>query len=140
MSSTNTGKRIFAVISIIISVLVLLLAVAGILGTWVARSTAIDVASGVLAGVDQLAQVGPQADALRPGNEPDAQGPENKSHDKDIDKDIEQTGGLPVGGQDGNGKRYGQIAGILKSGQAQKQSSARMRRRDEQASCCKGNR
>jgi len=58
MSSTNTGKRIFAVISIIISVLVLLLTVAGILGTWVARSTAIDVASGVLAGVDQLAQVG----------------------------------------------------------------------------------
>jgi chromosome segregation ATPase len=58
MSSKSTGQRIFAVISIIISVLVLLLAVAGIVGTWAGRSPAIEVATGVLEGVDQLAQVG----------------------------------------------------------------------------------
>ena len=58
MSTKSTGQRVFATISIIVSVLVLLLAVTGIIGTWVARSVAIDVSTGILTGVDQLAQVG----------------------------------------------------------------------------------
>jgi hypothetical protein len=58
MATKKTGTRIFAVISIILSVLVLLLALTSIVGVWVVHSTAIDVATGVLDGVGQLAQTG----------------------------------------------------------------------------------
>jgi hypothetical protein len=54
----STGRRIFAVVSIVLSVVVLLLSVAGIIGTWWAYRPVIDVSTGVLEGVDQLAQVG----------------------------------------------------------------------------------
>ena len=58
MATKSTGQRIFAVISIILSVLVLLLALAGIIGAWSGRSAAIEVTTGILKGVDQLAQTG----------------------------------------------------------------------------------
>ncbi len=58
MASKSIAQRIFSVVSIILSVLVLLLSIAGIPGAWLARSVGIDVATGVLDGVDQLAQAG----------------------------------------------------------------------------------
>lgn len=58
MASKSIAQRIFAVVSIILSVLVLLLSVTGIAGGWVARSVAMDMATGVLDGVERLAQAG----------------------------------------------------------------------------------
>ncbi len=58
MASKSIAQRIFAVASIILSVLVLLLSATGMPGAWVARSVAIDVATGVLDGVAHLAQAG----------------------------------------------------------------------------------
>ena len=57
MASQSTGKRVFSIVSIIISGLVLVFAVATIIGTWTTLGTVIDIATGVLEGVDQLAQV-----------------------------------------------------------------------------------
>lgn len=64
MASKRTGRRIFSVISIILSALVLLVAVSVIIGTWVARSAAIDTATHILEGVNQIAQAG-RDDAAR---------------------------------------------------------------------------
>ena len=54
----SARRRVWIFAAIGISLLVLLLSVAGIAGTWVARAVALDVATGILDGVDQLAGVG----------------------------------------------------------------------------------
>jgi hypothetical protein len=54
----STRRRIWVFAAIGISLLVLMLSVAGIAGTWVARAVALDVATGIFDGVDQLAGVG----------------------------------------------------------------------------------
>lgn len=58
MATTSTTQRILAVISMIVSGLVLLLALAGIIGLWSLRGTAINITTGVLDSVGGLAQVG----------------------------------------------------------------------------------
>jgi archaellum component FlaC len=58
MAKKSTSQRVFAIISIIISGLVLVLALAGIIGVWSLRATAINITTGVLDGVGELAQVG----------------------------------------------------------------------------------
>ena len=58
MSSQSTGQRVFSVVSMIISVLVLILASTALIGAWMARSTVVDISTGVLEGIEQLAQVG----------------------------------------------------------------------------------
>jgi len=54
----STGQRVFAVISIILSVVVLILSVAGIIGTWWVYQPVIDLTTGVLVATDELAQAG----------------------------------------------------------------------------------
>lgn len=56
MARQGTGWRVFSTVSIILSVLVLLLAAAGIIVTWVVYNPVIDGATGVLTGIEQLAQ------------------------------------------------------------------------------------
>ncbi len=58
--SLSTGRRLWAITAIIISVLVLLLSAAGTAGTWIGRGAAIDVNDSLMEGVDQLAGVGRQ--------------------------------------------------------------------------------
>jgi uncharacterized phage infection (PIP) family protein YhgE len=58
MATTSTMQRILGLISMIVSGLVLLLALGGIIGAWSLRGTTIQVSTGILEGVDQLAQVG----------------------------------------------------------------------------------
>jgi len=58
MATKSTAQRILAVISIIVSGLVLLLALAGIIGAWSLRGSSIQISTGMLEGVEQLAQVG----------------------------------------------------------------------------------
>lgn len=58
MNQKSTGQRIFGGIAIILSAIVLLLAVGGIIGTWLLYRPVIQMTTGVLEGVDQLAQVG----------------------------------------------------------------------------------
>lgn len=58
MSSQSAGRRIFSVVSIVISALVLILAVAIVIGTWAARGTIIDISTGIFGGVEQLAKAG----------------------------------------------------------------------------------
>ncbi len=65
--SVSTGRRVWMWAAICISVVVLILAVAGIGGTWVARSVAINVATGVLEGIDHLAGVGREGAVLLDG-------------------------------------------------------------------------
>lgn len=57
-SKNKTWRRIWAITSIVLSVVALLLSVAAIAGTWVARGVAVDLSTGVLDGIDGLAQVG----------------------------------------------------------------------------------
>lgn len=58
--SLSTGRRIWAITAIVISVLVLLLSAAGTVGTWIGRGVAIDVNDSLMEGVDQLASAGRQ--------------------------------------------------------------------------------
>lgn len=60
----STGRRVWLWSAVVISVLVLLLTVGGIIGTWVVRGAAIDVVNGLMAGVDQLAGAGREGAAL----------------------------------------------------------------------------
>ena len=57
-SGNKVWRRVWAITSIVLSVVALLLSVAAIAGTWVARSVAVDLSTGVLDGIDGLAQVG----------------------------------------------------------------------------------
>jgi methyl-accepting chemotaxis protein len=56
--SNSTGRQVWAVAAIIFSVLVLLLAATGIVGTWVGRSAAIRVNDNLMDVVDRLAGTG----------------------------------------------------------------------------------
>ncbi len=67
----STGRRVWLWTAVIISGIVLLLAAAGIIGTWVGRSVVIDVADGVLDGVYQLAGVGREGVVLVNGHTDD---------------------------------------------------------------------
>lgn len=58
MATKSKSQRILAIISIIISGLVLLLALTGIIGVWSLRGTTINITTGVLDGMGELAQVG----------------------------------------------------------------------------------
>ena len=58
MASQSTGQRIFAVTSLILSALVLLIAVGVIIGAWVARRPAIDAVNGSVQSVEQFAHTG----------------------------------------------------------------------------------
>ena len=58
--SLSTGRRIWAITAIIISVLVLLLSAAGTVGTWIGRGVAIDVNDSLMEGIDHLAGTGRQ--------------------------------------------------------------------------------
>ena len=58
--SLSTGRRIWAITAIVISVLVLLLSAAGTVGTWIGRGVAIDVNDSLMEGVNQLAGAGRQ--------------------------------------------------------------------------------
>lgn len=53
--AASRGRRIWTMAALIFSILVLLLAVAGIVGTWVGRSEAIELVTDVTTGVDELA-------------------------------------------------------------------------------------
>ena len=57
-SGNKVWRRIWAITSIVLSVIALLLSVTAIVGTWIGRGAAIDVSHGVLGGIDGLAQVG----------------------------------------------------------------------------------
>lgn len=61
--STSTGRRVWAITAIIISVLVIILSVAGVAGTWLGRGVAINVNDSLMAGVDQLAGKGREGTA-----------------------------------------------------------------------------
>jgi uncharacterized phage infection (PIP) family protein YhgE len=67
----STGRRVWIFAAIGISLLVLLLSVAGIAGTWVVRAVALDVTTGVLDGVDQVAGVGREGVAQLGGDAAD---------------------------------------------------------------------
>lgn len=54
----STGRRVWLWSAIVISVLVLILTLGGIVGTWVARGAAIDVVNGLMDGIDRLAGAG----------------------------------------------------------------------------------
>jgi methyl-accepting chemotaxis protein len=56
--SNNTGRRVWAVTAIVLSVLVLLLAAAGIVGTWIGRGAAVNVNDSLMGVVDKLAGAG----------------------------------------------------------------------------------
>ncbi len=58
--SLSTGRRIWAITSIVISVLVLLLSAAGTVGTWIGRGEAIELNDSLMEGVGQLAGAGRQ--------------------------------------------------------------------------------
>lgn len=58
--SLSSGSRIWAITAISISALVLLLSLAGTVGTWIGRSTLIDLNDNLMEGVDQLAGAGRQ--------------------------------------------------------------------------------
>lgn len=58
--SLSTGRRIWAITAIVISVLVLLLSAAGTVGTWVGRGAAIELNDSLMEGVGQLAGAGRQ--------------------------------------------------------------------------------
>ena len=58
MATESATQRILAITSMIVSGLVLLLTLAGIIVAWNMRSAVIELSSGVLDGVDQLAQIG----------------------------------------------------------------------------------
>ncbi len=57
-SERRLGRRIWAITSIVLSVVALLLSVTVIFGTWIGRGAAVNVSHGVLEGIDGLAQVG----------------------------------------------------------------------------------
>ena len=59
--SPETRRRGWALVSIIASSIILVLAVLGILGVWVASQTAVDVAVGLLNGVENTAQAAQHA-------------------------------------------------------------------------------
>lgn len=58
--SLSTGRRIWAITAIVISVLVLILSAAGTVGIWIGRSAAIEVNDSLMEGVGQLAGTGRQ--------------------------------------------------------------------------------
>lgn len=58
MNSNRTGRRIFAVVSLTLSVIVLLLAVGGIIGVWVTRGPVIETIDSVVESVAQFSQAG----------------------------------------------------------------------------------
>ena len=58
--SISTWRRVWVISAIIISVLVILLSVAGSVGIWIGRSVAINVNDSLMEGVDQLASTGRQ--------------------------------------------------------------------------------
>jgi len=67
-ASSRTARRIWAVAAIVISVLVLLTAAAGIAGTWISRQKAIEANDSLMGVVDRLAGTGRQgADRLGEG-------------------------------------------------------------------------
>lgn len=57
-TAMSTGRRVWLWTAVVISAIILVLVVGGIVGTWIGRSVAIDVADGLLDGVSQVAQVG----------------------------------------------------------------------------------
>lgn len=65
--SLSGWRRLWAVLAIIFSVVVLLLAVTGTVGVWVGRGVAIDFNDSLMDGIDQLAGVGRDG-ATRIGN------------------------------------------------------------------------
>jgi len=58
--SISTWRRVWVISAIIISVLVIILSVAGSVGIWFGRSVAINVNDSLMEGVDQLASTGRQ--------------------------------------------------------------------------------
>jgi methyl-accepting chemotaxis protein len=56
--SRKTGRRLWSITAIVISSVVLLLAVAAIVGIWAGRSAAIDLVTGILDGVEEVAGIG----------------------------------------------------------------------------------
>jgi uncharacterized phage infection (PIP) family protein YhgE len=58
--SLSTGRRVWAITAIVISVLVLLLSAAGTVGTWIGRSAAIELNDSLMEGIGQLAGAGRQ--------------------------------------------------------------------------------
>lgn len=54
----STGRRVWLIVSLILSVVVLLVAVAGTVGAWVARAEAIDLVTNVMTATEELATAG----------------------------------------------------------------------------------
>ena len=59
--SMSTGWKVWSWTAIVISVIVLILAAAGVIGVWVGRGVAIEVNNGLMDGVIKLSNVGEQA-------------------------------------------------------------------------------
>jgi uncharacterized phage infection (PIP) family protein YhgE len=58
MATQSGGKRFFSIVSIVINSLVLLIAVVAIIGVWASLGRVVEVTTGVLGGVEQMAQTG----------------------------------------------------------------------------------
>lgn len=61
IGAMSTGRRIWSWTAIVISVLVLLLALVGIAGTWVARGVVIETGTAVLTSIEEVAGIGREA-------------------------------------------------------------------------------
>ncbi len=59
--SMSTGQKVWSWTAIVVSVIVLILSAAGVIGVWVGRSVAINVNNGLMDGVIQLSSVGEEA-------------------------------------------------------------------------------
>lgn len=59
--SMSTGQKVWSWTAIVVSVIVLILSAAGVIGVWVGRSVAINVNNGLMDGVIGLATVGEEA-------------------------------------------------------------------------------
>lgn len=57
----STGRRVWLALAIFFSLIILLLVVGGIIGTWVGRSATINAVTALLEGIDQLAGAGREA-------------------------------------------------------------------------------
>lgn len=61
MNEMSMGQKVWAWTAVVVSVIVLILAAAGVIGVWVGRGIAIDLNNGVMDGVIKLAGVGEEA-------------------------------------------------------------------------------
>jgi chromosome segregation ATPase len=93
-SGNTVWRRVWAITSIVLSVIALLLSVTAIAGTWIGRSATVSVSHGVLSGVDRLAQVGREGVSRLDGRLGEVRGVVTTVEDavNQISKNVEDKG------------------------------------------------